>query len=79
MISKEKRWQVYEHLLPYFKYKDTTKELKACCDKVKCDKINSDEIWCTNKHKCPIFQLWLSYEYLHWCDSYSQGGVQGYC
>lgn len=72
MVSKEKRNEVWERNKPYMKYKDTTEDLLPICKKCECwSKDNDKEEWCEERAKCPVFQLWLSHEYLEWCNSYN--------
>lgn len=68
MVSKEKRDEAFEHNKPYLNDKDTMEDLLPICERC--------EQWCGKEHDfegCrnqPCFELWLSNEYLEWCNSF---------
>lgn len=67
MVSKKKREEVRRHLKPYMDDPGTTKDLIPICQRCENWSKDNDPIeWCEDKEKCPVFQLWLSNEYLEW-------------
>jgi hypothetical protein len=65
MIEKKKRDEVWKKNKQYLDDKDTVEDIEPICSKLGCDKTIGDEC-----RGCPVCELWLSNEYLEWCDSW---------
>ena len=67
MIEEKYRKEVWSRNKPYMMDSCTTTDLKPCCELCKKNENRvEDQEWCKLKDTCPIFQLWLSNEYLGW-------------
>ena len=65
MIDKEKRDEVWERNKRYLDYEETVEDIVPICKKTGCEKTLSEEC-----RGCPVCELWLSNEYLEWCESW---------
>lgn len=65
--GKEQREEIKRHLAPYLKNKESTFDLRKCCEK--CEKYEGD----THDFKqcnCPILELWYETKYWRWVASW---------
>ena len=66
--TEQKINECYEHILPYLKDENCSKELRKMCDK--CESYcgaEHDYVECKD-NQC--FKFYLAYEYLEWSGSY---------
>lgn len=67
MVAKNLRNEVWNRNKCYMKHESCTKDLRPICEMCESWSIdNNPEEWCENRENCPVFQLWLSNEYLEW-------------
>ena len=69
MIEEKYRKEVWSRNKLYMDSLGTTEDLEPCCERCKENKNRVEgQEWCKLKDTCPIFQLWLSNEYLDWAN-----------
>lgn len=67
MESKENLKDTWGRVKPYMDQPDCVKDLRACCERCsEYSKESNPQEWCELRESCPTFQLWLSYESVHY-------------
>lgn len=66
---EEQMEECYQHMKPYMKNMEETKELRDMC--ASCDGYCGDEHEFNECREKPCFKLWLGWQYLDWMNSYS--------
>lgn len=58
----------YDHIKPYLKDMECTKELREMCDT--CEAYNGEEHSYEECRKQMCFKMFLAFKYLEWCNSF---------
>lgn len=66
--TEEQLQECYEHMRPYMRNENCTRELREMCQNC--------EVYCGLEHEyeeCrqkPCFRFWLAYKYIGWCNAF---------